>query len=587
MSKRKIAIVDLTGCTGCEVNLLNLNEQLLDLFQEFEVSNWRMVQDDYESSFDIVFVEGFVCNEEQEEVLRQVRAACDVLVAMGACAVSGNIFSLLTKDKYEWCTKRVYGTEHNATTKFVRPVSDVVTVDHLLPGCPVKLDAVTKLLAAYRDVAPRLRPHKPRTPDLVAKIEGHGSLQVDFERRTANFIPEEGERFVEALVVGKKWKQALNFYARICGICPVSHVLAAIFALEKALHVQPSTTVNLLRRLYVCAQIIHSHLLHLYFMILPSPTGRSSAIRMSLDFPAEFHAYLTIKRICEHIFKVVGGSTLHPATLIVGGFSRVAESEELFAIQHEITETLDEAIDLVRLFASFSWPTARSGATCIAIRPGVKDEYPLLGSRILGDGIAPFPVGKYREFLVEEIVVDSPSKTGRLIPERPIKTGALARIHHYGDRLAPLAQRELENSNYEPVNPYYNVPAQAIEILHFMEEAINLIDRLVNEDLQSTVVRTDLCKDSLANNPKDAYPLRGVGAIEAPRGILIHEIALDNNGLVTECNILPPTALNLSGLATETEGVLADNVSEDRQQKKMLLTELIRAMDPCITCAVH
>ena len=142
MGKRKIALVDLTGCTGCEVHLISLGDQLLDIFQEFEVSNWRMVQDAEESSFDIAFVEGFVCNQEQVETLRQVRATCDVLVAMGACAISGNIFSQLTSENYDRCMQRVYGPRYRAITQFVKSVADFVSVDHIAPGCPVKLDGI-------------------------------------------------------------------------------------------------------------------------------------------------------------------------------------------------------------------------------------------------------------------------------------------------------------------------------------------------------------------------------------------------------------------------------------------------------------
>ena len=584
---RKIAIVDLTGCTGCEVNLISLGEQFLDIFQEFEVTNWRMVHDDPSPGFDIVFDEGFVCNEEQEEILREVRSACDVLVAMGTCAISGNVFSQLNKNNYEQCMQRVYGPDYQAMTQFVRPVSDVVPVDHSLPGCPVKLDAVKKLLATYRRSIPRPKHIKPKIPDLVAKIEGHGSLQVDFERKTAKFVPEEGERVVEALVVNKTWQKALQFYARICGICPVSHVLAAIRAVEKALDMKPATSVNLLRRLYSCGQMIQSHLLHLYFMAMPSMTGQGSAIRMSLDFPSEFHSYLNIKRTCEQLFMLIGGSTLHPLTVTAGGFTRIPEKNGLYALQSQIAEVTDEAIDLVRHIASYPFPSAGSPAKRIAIVPRLKDEYPLMGWQIAADGMHDFPADQYRKFIHEEVVDYSPSKIGSLIPGQPVKTGALARIHHFGNRLAPLAAKLTKETSFDPSNPYHNILAQSIEILHFMEEAGELLDRLVTEDLEVAVVEPNSWKSFFGEKSKEDFPVQGIGVIEAPRGILIHEIELDSSGLVKACNIVPPTAINLSGLASETELLMQDNASCQPEQKKSLLTELIRAMDPCITCAVH
>ncbi len=125
-----------------------------------------------------------------------------------------------------------------------------------------------------------------------------------------------------------------------------------------------------------------------------------------------------------------------------------------------------------------------------------------------------------------------------------------------------------------------------MEILHYLEEAALLLDTLKGDDLRKTVVDSKkIMKKALDND--GPWPKRGISAIEAPRGVLFHEVQVDKKGNVVYYNIIPPTVLNLSSLDQEAILLLRTYQSEPNDKKTELLEELIRAMDPCVTCAVH
>lgn len=586
VQKTKVAILDLTGCTGCEVNLLRLGAALLDYAQDFEITNWRMIQEEEVKDYDVVLVDGYACNEEQVELLRQARETCGVVVALGACAISGNVFSQLTPENYERLKALVYSPEHQAITKFVKPVPKVVEVDHLIHGCPASVEASKKLLDKLRRHPVTSKVMEVRHPDYMAKIEGHGSLRVDFARSTASFSPEEGERFVEGLVLGKPYLNAPRVHSRICGICPVAHTLCATRAIEKALGIRPVSLGRRLRRIFACGQMVQSHLLHLYFMVLPSLSGLKSSLEMSMRYPAEFHLCLNIKRIAEEIFDLIGGAHLHPVSITVGGFTKVPPVEKLMGLRGKIQDVLDEAEDLVTLFSDLDWPDAVTASHMLCIRPDYGKAYPMWGQEIRVNGPEPLNIDDYKTFIRETIVVDKPSKVGRLVPDRPIKTGALARLSRYWERLHPLAKEALEGSGLKFGNPFHNSLAQAVEILHFLEEAIRLLDTLQDENLREALVDPMAIRRQVLGRG-GPWPRRGVSVIEAPRGLLIHEAHVDNQGNISYYNIVPPTALNLSGLAEEASLLLERYREEPAEKKRGLLEDLVRSIDPCITCSVH
>src|SRR3990170_2420594 len=123
---------------------------------------------------------------------------------------------------------------------------------------------------------------KPIYSEYITKIEGHGLLYFDFAKNKANFEVAEGERLFEQLVLGRTPEEIPFLVARICGVCPTAHHLAAIKAMEKIFKIEPTETTVLLRKLLIVAQIIQSHNLHLYFLVLPNLSPIISFLNFNL-----------------------------------------------------------------------------------------------------------------------------------------------------------------------------------------------------------------------------------------------------------------------------------------------------------------
>jgi len=128
-------------------------------------------------------------------------------------------------------------------------------------------------------------------------------------------------------------------------------------------------------------------------------------------------------------------------------------------------------------------------------------------------------------------------------------------------------------------NPFNNNLAQAIEILHFLEETINLIEEISEKDLKKS---KGIEKENLSSKT-----LSGRSCLEAPRGILFHYVKIDSRGKIIEYNIIPPTQINLASLEKETQKLVKKRGKISHLQIKKQVEQLIRAFDPCITCAVH
>ena len=196
------------------------------------------------------------------------------------------------------------------------------------------------------------------------------------------------------------------------------------------------------------------------------------------------------------------------------------------------------------------------------------------------------PVEDYRGFLVEEVPVARPGKIGYLAPKGAVKTGALARMFHHRCLLHPLAAGILDRTAVDFGNPFHNSLAQAIEIVHYLEQALCLVNKLAGDELPAAVVHPkEIAAGTLGRG--GTWPRRGVAAIEAPRGLLFHEVQIAKDGTIAAYNIIAPTGLNLSGLQQEAALLVHRYQGDSAERKTDLLEDLIRAIDPCITCAVH
>jgi coenzyme F420-reducing hydrogenase alpha subunit len=559
MAKTKVAIFDLTGCEGCQFHLFSLDELLFDFFQDFEITNWRLLSEKERADFDVAIIEGAATTKDDINLLKKIRETSKIVVAIGACAITGNIFAQLPKERRKKIAEKIYDKNYKLKAEFLEPVENFIKVDAKVPGCPPDLEIFKKILALLKKEKIFSKIKKVAPPDFTAKIEGHGVLKINFKEKLAAFEVEESERLVEGLLIKKDFLQAPFIASRICGICPIAHNLCSWAALEDALRVEPSQETIILRKMLLASQIIKSHLLHLFFLVLPDYAKMKSSISLSKKYPAEFHLMLNLKRTADEIMKWVGGSSAFPTNTMLGGFKKPPSRDKLFSIRDSIFEVLDEAQDLINLFSTFETPNLRVNTRLAALTSSEK-SYPL------------YP-GAFPEELRELIIKNSTAKLGVSKEGEVIKVGSLARLSCASKLLNPKAKAAFLKFQPDFSNPFYNNLAQAIEILHFLEETANLIEEISKKSLEGSrgIEKITLPKKTATGS---AY-------LEAPRGILFHKSEINPQGKIIDYNIIPPTQINLASLQKEMQELV--KFSKSKKQFR----QLIRAFDPCITCAVH
>ena len=147
MSKKKLAIFDLTDCEGCELEIINLREKILDFEKYFEFINWRLVQTPKDTeNFDIAIIEGNPVKKDEENLLLNLRNRSKILIALGACASTGGIPSMINEKARKQIIKKIYDGNYKPKAVSSKPISSIVKVDYYIPGCPANPKQIEKIL---------------------------------------------------------------------------------------------------------------------------------------------------------------------------------------------------------------------------------------------------------------------------------------------------------------------------------------------------------------------------------------------------------------------------------------------------------
>ncbi len=405
-----------------------------------------------------------------------------------------------------------------------------------------------------------------RAESYITKIEGHGSLKIDFKKATVSLHVHEGERLFEGILCGRTLEEMQWITPRICGVCPIAHNLASLAAAEDALGIKVTNTTDKLRRLMQCGQNVQSHVLHAVFLALPDYIGLDRITELHDKDPKLFALALSLKETGDEIANVVAGRNVHPTRSTVGGFHKIPTMTELKALGELIKRALPGARKLAGLFAGLDYPELQVGLEYLVQKDG----------QVISSTGAGFAISDYKREITEEIRKDSTAKFGTL-KGRAIMVGSLARLF--------LIQEEDRGSTggfdnlitqVDFKNPFHNNLAQAIEILIELTVAGEIIEEILKNGMDDTVVKP-------ANNP----PLKGIGAIEAPRGGLYNEVHIRKDGVIKYANIITPTVQNLTSIEQTATRLLNTYSSKSEKELKRLLEMLVRAYDPCITCSTH
>ena len=410
----------------------------------------------------------------------------------------------------------------------------------------------------------------------LARVEGEGGLFIGIKDGKAVEIRldiYEPPRFFEGFLVDRFLQEVPDITARICGICPVAYQMSSVRALEAALAIEVSAEIYALRRLMYCGEFIESHALHIFLLQAPDLLGVPSALDLAAIAPEVVKNALRMKKVGNEVLKAIGGRSVHPVNACVGGFYRWPDAEPLKATLPELEWALEAAKEAVKWSLTLSYPELKIDYEFVAIHD--KDEYGVMKGDVWSSKGSKLSVTDYETRYMEEHVQRSNALHGHTKEGGHYLVGPLARLNLNHEQLMPAAQKSLMDNKIKLpiINPYMGLIARAIELVHFYEEAI----QLVKAYKPTGPAHIDLKLKSG----------EGCGMSEAPRGLLYHRYRIDEMGRVKFAKITPPTAQNLPRIEEDLLALAPQLFKMDQEQATLTAEHLVRSYDPCISCATH
>lgn len=438
------------------------------------------------------------------------------------------------------------------------------------------------------------------TIEPVTRIEGHSRVTILLEKKKVKgvrFNIVESPRFFEKLLEGKFAEEAPRITQRICGVCPVAHHIASVKAVEAAWDCSPPEGAINLRRLMLAGQLISSHSLHLGFLALPDllDVRDRSILGLAQRDPELASSIFKLNRFGLQLTEAVGGRAVHPVAAIPGGMSKPLDGER----RDELCATGKECINMAYGLADLLDETADNKEELVRSLDLSRTRYASLtkdGQYELYDGKVTIfgPSGKreiefepkdYSDYIAENVVPHSYTKHPYLrrfgYPAGTYRVGPLARVNVAEVRAAGRVAEGVKSFGKRFGRPAHNTfaydYARAIELAHAMELALEML-------ADSAIETNDVFIEAQSGEG------RGVGIVEAPRGLLIHEYQTNSDGLITKANIIAPTTQNAPSIESDTLRLASNlfpHASGDVQKMLSRIEILIRAYDPCLTCSTH
>jgi sulfhydrogenase subunit alpha len=365
----------------------------------------------------------------------------------------------------------------------------------------------------------------------LARVEGEGAMYVRVDGGTVEEVRldiYEPPRFFEAFLRGRSYTEPPDITARVCGICPVAYQTSACQAIEDACGVRVDGAIADLRRLLYCGEWIGRHALHIYMLHAPDFLGYPGVVEMAADHREVVERGLALRGAGNAIMALLGGRSIHPVNVRVGGFYRAPSPAELAPLAEQLRSALPLALDAVRWVAGFDFPDFTCPHELLALAdPG---RYPIERGTLATSGGLAFTAAEFERHIAEEQVPHSTALHARLTGQEGnhdgrYLTGPLARYSLNSALLPPLAARAAAKAGLGPDcrNPFRSIIVRAVEIVCAIEEALRLIDgyRPPAEPAMAVTARA----------------ATGHGVSEAPRGVLYHRYEVDAGGTIRSARI--------------------------------------------------
>lgn len=443
--------------------------------------------------------------------------------------------------------------------------------------------------------------------DPVTRIEGHAKISIMLDDAgkvsDAHFHVTQYRGF-EKLVEGRPFYEMPSIMARICGICPVSHLIASAKACDDLMAVRIPEAGVRLRRMMNLGQIIQSHALSFFHLSAPdfllgmdADPKQRNLVGLIAKHPEVARDGIRLRKFGQQVIELLGKKRIHPAWIVPGGVSEPLTADrrdhlramipEAYAITERALDLFKKVMDThpieIQSFANF--PSFFLGLVNADGEPDFYDGRIRIvdaDGKIVADHVQP---SDYRTIIGEATqpwtYLKFPYYKAKGYPDGIYRVGPLARLN-IADRISTprAAQEWAEFSGLHRgavLSSFYYHYARLIEIIH----AIELIEQLLDHpDLLSPHVRAY----AGPNNQE------GFGAAEAPRGILFHHYKIDEHGLVTWANLIIATGHNNLAMNRGILQVARHFINESETITEGMLNRIeavIRAFDPCLSCSTH
>lgn len=414
----------------------------------------------------------------------------------------------------------------------------------------------------------------------LTRVEGHGNIILNAKDGTVEKVQwqvSEAPRFFESFVRGRPYTELSHITSRICGICSIGHSLASLKATEAAMGIQTTEQTEILRRLAVHAENLQSHVLHVGYLVAPDLLGAPSVVPLASSHTDAVLKIVGLHRLANEYSNLLCGRTVHPVSLIPGGFSHIPTEKQLKAIRQKWVDAIPDVVAVAEIVLANAHKLPNFVRETEFIALTADDEYAIYDGDIGSTDGGRWPVAEY-EGITNEFVV--PHSTAKYTKNKrdSYMVGALARLNLNYDKLGPLAKEWAGKFGLAPVNhnPFMNNVAQLVEIVHSIEDTLAQIDKLLEKGV------------NVNERPKfEVKAGRGVGSVDVPRGILFHDYTYNDQGVCTKANCIIPTNQNHNNINMDFAAIAPTLLDKPEKEIELTLEMLVRAYDPCISCSTH
>jgi len=443
--------------------------------------------------------------------------------------------------------------------------------------------------------------------DPLSRVEGHGKVTILLDAQNhvrqvrLHIVEFRGfEKFIE----GRPYWEVPVMVQRLCGICPVSHHLAASKAMDRVVGATPVTpSADKIRRLMHYGQVMQSNALHFFHLAAPdllfgfdSDLNRRNIVGVAAAHPEIAKKGVLLRKFGQEVIRATAGKRIHGTGSVPGGMNKHVSAEDRALLQRDVAQMKAWARDAVAIARALhaqnpalydSLGRADANMLSLVRADGALDLYDGVirardaAGRILFDGASD---QGYLDLIEEEVkpwsYMKFPFLKSRGREAGWYRVGPLARLQNCDfipTELAEAARREFVASGggapiHAPLGYHW---ARMVEVLHCVEVIEQLLD---DPDI--------LSGELMAGGPRRRS---GVGVIEAPRGTLIHHYEVGDDDLVTMCNLIVSTTHNNQAMNEAVRSVAREYLDGHELTEGLLnhIEVAIRAYDPCLSCATH